>query len=79
MFLHTLFWPFIFFCVACATICRVMAYRVRERDARGTGSTDTQLIQEIHRGLQRMEDRVEALETIIIDRAHHEPAHTEFE
>ena len=56
-----------------------MAHRVRARDARGTGSSDTELIQEIHRGLQRMEDRVEALETIIIDRAHREPAHSEFE
>ena len=28
---------------------------------------DTRLIQEIHRGLSRMEERVEALETILLD------------
>jgi phage shock protein B len=30
---------------------------------------DTRLIQEIHNGLQRMEDRIDALETIIMDRS----------
>ena len=29
---------------------------------------DTRLIQEIHKGLSRMEERVEALETILLDR-----------
>jgi len=31
-------------------------------------AADTELIQEIHRGLVRMEERVEALETILLDR-----------
>ena len=29
---------------------------------------DTRIIQEIHNGLQRMEDRIDALETILMDR-----------
>lgn len=30
---------------------------------------DARIIQEIHQGLQRMEKRIEAVETIVIDRA----------
>ncbi len=33
---------------------------------------ETQLIQEIHQGLQRMEERIEALETILLE-PEHEP------
>ena len=32
------------------------------------GSDETELIQEIHKGLSRMEERVEALETILLER-----------
>ena len=31
---------------------------------------DTRLIQEIHQGLSRMEERIEILETILLDREH---------
>jgi hypothetical protein len=38
-----------------------------ERD-RQTRDRETRLIQEIHHGLSRMEERVEALETLLLDR-----------
>jgi len=37
----------------------------RDRQAR---DRETRLIQEIHHGLSRMEERVEALETLLLDR-----------
>lgn len=36
--------------------------------AGSTNADETRLIQEIHHGLQRMEKRVESLETLMIDR-----------
>ncbi len=38
---------------------------------------ETRLIQEIHQGLSRMEDRVNALETILLDREAAEAGHKE--
>jgi phage shock protein B len=38
------------------------------REDRGGPAEETELIQEIHDGLVRMEERVEALETILLDR-----------
>ena len=38
------------------------------RDSGGSLSKETRLIQEIHQGLTRMEERVEALEMILLDR-----------
>jgi len=35
--------------------------------SRGTDGTETEIIQEIHAGLVRMERRIEALETIVLD------------
>lgn len=34
---------------------------------RGADSEEAQLLQEIHRGLSRLETRVEALETLVLD------------
>ncbi len=34
---------------------------------RGTDAEEVRLLQEIHRGLARLEDRVEALETLVLD------------
>ncbi len=62
------FWTFLILCVICATVCRILAIKVRRRDARGYGSEDTRLTQEIHRDLNRMQDRIESLETILMDR-----------
>ena len=45
---------------------RTQGGTLRRRD--GQGTDETQLIQEIHQGLSRMEERVEALETILLER-----------
>ncbi len=47
------------------------ALKILKGDSRGTGLSDqeeTRMIQEIHRGLNRLEERVEALETLLLDR-----------
>ena len=41
----------------------------RPRKEQRQEADDTRIIQEIHNGLQRMEDRIDALETIIMDRS----------
>jgi phage shock protein B len=38
---------------------------------------ETRLIQEIHKGISKMENRVDALETILFDREAREISHTE--
>ncbi len=38
------------------------------RQSEQLNAEETKLIQEIHQGLSRMEDRIEALETILCDR-----------
>lgn len=51
----------------CATIVilRILRYKFRHRDT--TESPDVGVMQEINRGLQRMEERIEALETLLFD------------
>ncbi len=46
-------------------ILRILAYKFRHRDK--TESPDIEVMQEINRGLQRMEHRIEALETLLFD------------
>ncbi len=65
-------WMLIAICVVCATISRVSCRKIRHKDNGENNRGDTQMIQEIHRGLQRMEGRIEALETLIMD----QPAHS---
>lgn len=43
--------------------------KVRQRETRGYGSEDTRMTQEIHRDLERMQDRIDSLETILMDRS----------
>ena len=53
--------------IVCTTIVilRVMRYKYQHRDK--TESPDIEVMQEINRGLQRMEQRIEALETLLFD------------
>ncbi|MDK1021384.1 MAG: hypothetical protein QGD90_07080 [Candidatus Hydrogenedentes bacterium] len=44
------------------------ALRFKGRHNRRYDSDDARTMQEINRGLQRMEDRIEALETLLMDR-----------
>lgn len=60
------------FVLALVTIIMWFLYRIARigvdrQDAR-YGQDDTELIQEIHRGLARMEQRVETLETLLLDK-----------
>jgi len=45
--------------------------RVRRTDKRYS-QEDAELMQELHRGLQRMEQRIEALETLLLERTERE-------
>ena len=72
------FWIFLFLCVICGTVCRVMVTKVQAKEENRYGNDDTLMIQEIHRGLQRMEERVEALETLLMDRVQRYPERSEF-
>ena len=58
---------FLIVATICATIVilRIMRYKFRHRDT--TESPDIEVMQEINRGLQRMEDRIESLETLLFD------------
>lgn len=50
--------------------CCISALKILKGSDKGGESTsaeDVQLIQEIHHGLQRMEDRIGALETIVLE------------
>ncbi len=51
-----------------AIICWTVVKLVSAATAHTTNIDETRLLQEIHRGLERMEERVEALETLLFDR-----------
>ena len=53
------FWIIVIVCVICGTISNVAASKVKKGDA-DYKADDTQMMQEIYRGLQRMEERIEA-------------------
>ena len=63
--------PVIALAVICGTI--VLAIRIIKGDSARGGqkreADEAKMIQEIYQGLSRMERRVEALETILLDRA----------
>lgn len=55
--------------LAALLIVKVFSYDLMEgKKDSGASAAEAQLIQEIHQGLMRMEDRIEALETILLDR-----------
>lgn len=63
--------PVIALAVICGTI--LLAIRIIKGDSARGGqkreADEAKMIQEIYQGLSRMEERVEALETILLDRA----------
>jgi phage shock protein B len=63
----------------CATmvLLRVMSSKYKRRDKEE--SPDIETMQEMNRGLQRMEDRIEALETLLMDSQKKRQAKSEFE
>ena len=58
---------FLIVAMICITVIvlRVMRHKFHHRDS--TESPDIEVMQEINRGLQRMEDRIGALETLLFD------------
>lgn len=50
-----------------AIICGTIAALAGKRSAQNEDSEQARMIQEIYHGLERMEQRVEALETILFD------------
>lgn len=50
--------------IICWTIVKLVGWR----DNRNTGDEEARLIQEIHQGLTKMEQRVETLETLLLER-----------
>ena len=51
----------------CATLCVLRALRLKYRNAAPKDDFDTRTMQEINRGLQRMENRIDSLETLLMD------------
>ena len=61
--------------LALALVCGTFLFAIRLIKGRGAGgdpkqeAEEARMIQEIHQGLSRMEERVDALETILLDRS----------
>ncbi len=62
------FWAFMTVLIICATICTLRGLRLKYRRDDKKAEPDVRDMQEMNRGLQRMEDRIEALETLLMDR-----------
>lgn len=56
-----------------AIICGTIATVINKRSSRNEDPEQTRMIQEIYHGLERMEQRIEALETILFDSNRKEP------
>lgn len=61
-------WIFLIVCVSCGFLTKMASLKLRFRERHGYGEEDTRMSQEVHRDLKRMQERLEALETILIDR-----------
>ena len=55
----------------------IMSIKLLKGGARKDQAEDSKIIQEIYQGLSRMEERVEALETILLDRQKGNPNYDE--
>ena len=53
----------------CAALLYVLVKRMAGGPARGCNRDETEMIQQLHRDLDRMSRRVEALETILMERS----------
>ncbi|MCC6143975.1 MAG: hypothetical protein IT368_09225 [Candidatus Hydrogenedentes bacterium] len=63
------FFEFVLALVALFMVFFIMMARTVHRRDRRYAQDDTELIQELHHGLQRMSQRVETLETLLLERA----------
>lgn len=53
----------------CGTILIIVKARSKSGPSGATNSDEAKIIQEIYQGLDRLEDRIESLETILTDNA----------
>ncbi len=63
----------------CATIVALRMLRLKYRHRDHVESPDIETMQEMNRGLQRMDERIEALETLLMDSQKRRQAKSEFE
>ena len=63
----------------CGTVILLRMLRLKYRDRDRQESPDVGTMQEMNRGLQRMEERIEALETLLMDVQKRRQAKSEFE
>lgn len=61
-------YTFVFLVVTVIVAGRVATTWMRRYDERRFSQEETETFQEVHRGLSRLDQRVEALETILMDR-----------
>lgn len=69
------FWVFLILCVICATVTRIVTVKVQHRENSRYNDDDTRITQEIHCGLTRMDERIEALETILMEGTERPPVY----
>lgn len=65
------FWTFLTVCVVSFCVTRVTIVKLKARERSGYTEDDTRTTQEIHQSLERMQKRVEALETLLIENETH--------
>jgi phage shock protein B len=63
------FFEFVLALIAMFMVFFILTARTVSRRDRRFAKDDTELIQELHQGLQRMAQRIETLETLLLDRA----------
>ena len=51
-----------------AALIVMVVWAIKSLRGNGAGGDEAQLMQELYQGLSRLEDRVESLETILLDR-----------
>ena len=62
-------WAFLALCVVCFTVVRILSIVMKRSDRRTSDPDEVQTMQELNRGLHRMEERIGALETILMERS----------
>ncbi len=69
MFYPHQLWAFLALCVICFTAIRILSIVMKRSDRRTSDPDEVRAMQELNRGLGRMEERIGALETLLIDRS----------
>jgi hypothetical protein len=73
------FWTFMTILAVCATVCVLKGARSHCREVDEHTGGDERDMRDLNRGFERMERRIEALETLLMDQAQRRTAHHEWE